>query len=383
MNYLPFTEVFNDESGGNIKTQKGDYLEVGQIPIVDQGEDLIGGFTDEENKLCKSDLPIIIFGDHTRRFKFVDFPFGMGADGVKVLKPKIEADEKYLYYYLKALHLTDAGYDRHFKYLKRTEILIPPLPEQKRIAEVLDKADALREKRRLALQKLDTLLQSVFLEMFGDPVKNPMSWDVVTIRDLVSSVKYGTSQKAGSEGKYPILRMNNIDYQGGWNFSSLKYIEVPDKDLHKYIIRKGDIAFNRTNSKELVGKTAVFREDKEMILAGYLIRVRTDDENNPEYISAFLNSHYGKLVLNNMCKNIIGMANINAQELQDISIPKPPKKLQDQFAKIVEKVESNRKTLNKNIEITENLFQSLQQKAFKGELFEKEGREEIEEASAG
>lgn len=256
--------------------------------------------------------------------------------------------------------------------IKKIEIPLPPLPEQKRIAEVLDKADALREKRRLVLQKLDLLLQSVFLEMFGDPVKNPKGWERATIRDLVSSVNYGTSEKAGQVGEFPILRMNNITYQGSWNFTDLKYIDLSEKDRKKYLVKRGDILFNRTNSKELVGKTAVYRETAEIAFAGYLIRVRTNAENNPEYISAFLNSRYGKLILNNMCKNIIGMANINAQELQDISLPKPPTELQNKFASIVEQVEKNKKKLKISLQQTENLFQSLQQKAFKGELFNNE-----------
>lgn len=103
----------------------------------------------------------------------------------------VSVDLKFLFYYLKNRSLRDtitgtAQPQITRDSLKKVRILLPPLPEQKRIAEVLDKADALREKRRLALQKLETLLQSVFLEMFGDPVKNPKGWDLISINDLVS-----------------------------------------------------------------------------------------------------------------------------------------------------------------------------------------------------
>lgn len=294
----------------------------------------------------------------------------MALDNLDVEK----ADLKFLYYLLINRGLNDTITGSAQPQITRTtlekvKILLPPLAEQKRIAEVLDCADALREKRRRALQKLDTLLQSVFLEMFGDPVKNPKGWERATIRDLVSSVNYGTSEKAGQDGEFQILRMNNITFQGGWNFSDLKYIDLSENDQKKYLVKKGDILFNRTNSKELVGKTAVYREDYEMAFAGYLIRIRTNAENNPEYISAFLNSRYGKMILNNMCKNIIGMANINAQELQDIPILKPPIELQNRFASIIAEVERIKAKLKNNLEKNENLFQSLQQKAFKGELF--------------
>ncbi len=90
--------------------------------------------------------------------------------------------------------------------------------------------------------------------------------------------------------------------------------------------------FNRINSKELVGKTAVYNQDTPIAYAGYLVRLRTNERANSKYISVFLNSPYGKLTLQGMCKSIVGMANINAQELQDIKIPIPPLPLQNKFA---------------------------------------------------
>ncbi len=131
---------------------------------------------------------------------------------------------------------------------------------------------------------------------------------------------------------------------------------------------KGDILFNRTNSKELVGKTGVYRKKDKMAFAGYLIRVRPNNENTSEYISAYLNSKYCKKFLLTKCKQIIGMANINAQELQAIPILKPPLELQNKYEKIVQQVEIQKA---KNLETTQqldNLFNSLLQRAFKGEL---------------
>ena len=86
----PFTDVVKDVTGGNLKTKQNEYAESGTYPIVDQGQTLVGGFTDDEDKVCKSELPVIIFGDHTKTFKFIDFPFCLGADGTKVLRPKME-----------------------------------------------------------------------------------------------------------------------------------------------------------------------------------------------------------------------------------------------------------------------------------------------------
>lgn len=149
---------------------------------------------DDESRLCGLGQSAIVFGDHTRCVKYIDFPFCMGADGVKILRPKIEADLKYLYYYLRQLNLPDAGYSRHFKYLKRTEIVLLSLPEQRRIAAILDQAEALRANRRGALAQLDSLSQSIFVEMFGDPKTNPKGWQCAEMPDVVIG-KYGI--KAG------------------------------------------------------------------------------------------------------------------------------------------------------------------------------------------
>ncbi len=249
------------------------------------------------------------------------------------------------------------------------EIPLPPLAEQKRIAAILDAADALRAKRREALAQLDALLQSTFLTLFGDPVENPMGWPVVTIGDLLSSTAYGTSTKAHEEKRgFPCLRMNNITYAGGWDFRSLKYVDLKPKEVSKNTVHRGQILFNRTNSKELVGKTAVYRRDEPMAFAGYLVRGITNAEADAEYISAFLNLPQGKAILQGMCKSIVGMANINAQEFKSISLPKPPIALQQRFAAVVKSVEHQKAAQRGHLTELDALFAALQHRAFRGEL---------------
>ncbi|EHL2708408.1 restriction endonuclease subunit S, partial [Escherichia coli] len=130
----------------------------------------------------------------------------------------------------------------------------------------------------------------------------------------------------------------NITYQGGWDFTDLKYLDLSVKEKDKFLVKEGDLLFNRTNSKELVGKTAVYEENRPMAFAGYLIRVRPNPIGNNYYISGYLNSIHGKITLMNMCKSIVGMANINAQELQNIEILIPPKHLQDEYEIIYKKI---------------------------------------------
>jgi len=163
--------------------------------------------------------------------------------------------------------------------------------------------------------------------------------------------------------------MNNITDSGHLNIADLKYIDMPDSELEKYIVRKGDVLFNRTNSKELVGKTCVFDLDEPMIIAGYIIRIRLNGKATPIYLSAFLNSDYGKQTLRAMCKAIIGQANINAQELQDIEMLIPPIELQHQFTDFVRQTEKTKAQMQEGLMRLELLYKSLMQKCFNGGVF--------------
>ncbi|EIO3970767.1 restriction endonuclease subunit S [Vibrio vulnificus] len=296
---------------------------------------------------------------------------------VAAIRPNTEVlDSSYLYYFISSwsekLRLMSQGAAQtviNKDMINSLEIPLPPLEEQKRIAAILDKADAIRQKRKQAIALADDFLRSVFLDMFGDPVTNPKGFPLGTIRDLVESANYGTSGKASeSEGEYPVLRMGNITYQGSWDFSDLKYIDLTEKERPKYLAHKGDLLFNRTNSRELVGKTAVYEEELPMAFAGYLVRVRANEMGNTYYLSGYLNSGHGKKVLSGMCKSIVGMANINAQELQNIKLLLPPIELQNRYEEIVKAVRSRVSTQIVSLTELNELFSSLSQKAFSGQL---------------
>lgn len=295
----------------------------------------------------------------------------------KIVPKNEQVCSKYLFYYMYKLQnkiLQKAGGAAQPnispKEIAQFTIPLPSIDIQNRISEILDKAQELIDKRKAQIEALDQLIQSVFLEMFGDPATNPKKWPMGFIKDLTLKTQYGTSKKASEDaGKYPILRMNNITYEGHWDLTDLKYVDLDEKEVEKYLVHKGELLFNRTNSKELVGKTAVYRFEKPMAFAGYLVKVIPNEKANAEFISAYLNSKYGKSILFSMAKNIVGMANINAEELKSIKIYIPPKQLQDQFARIVQKIESQRELFKKGLVELEKNFDSLMQRAFKGELF--------------
>ena len=212
-----------------------------------------------------------------------------------------------------------------------TIIPYPTVDKQTEIAERLRRITVLIEKQQEQLILLDQLVKSRFIELFGTYPENQYGWNTATIRDIVSDVRYGSSRPAVEGGAYPYLRMNNITYGGELDLADVKRIDVPESELPKCTVRRGDVLFNRTNSRELVGKTCVYDRDEAMVLAGFVIRVRVNDSVLPEFLSAFLNTDFSKKMLFGMCKAAIGQANINAQEMQNIGIYVPPIEMQRQF----------------------------------------------------
>ena len=214
--------------------------------------------------------------------------------------------------------------------------------EQMDIVDKLKKVENVIGLRKRELKQLDTLVKSRFAEMFGDPIRNPKGWKVVTIGDIVTEVRYGTSKPAVEGGKYPYLRMNNLTADGHLDLNDLKYIDISDDEVEKCVVRKGDVLFNRTNSIDLVGKTAVFDLPDDMVIAGYIIRVRLNEKILPEVLSQYMNLEALKDILRSMAKGAVNQANINAQELQSIRIYVPDIELQKQFVEMKDQVDKSK-----------------------------------------
>ena len=254
--------------------------------------------------------------------------------------------------------------------LEQLSVPSPPLPEQHRMTTILDKADALRQKRKQSLKLLDEFIRSVFLDMFGDPASNPNKWKERSLGDVIDETQYGTSKPAGEYGNgTQILRMNNITTSGEIDLKDLKWIELSASDIDKFTVQKDDILFNRTNSPELVGKTAVWESDHQFAYAGYLVRIRLIRQiSNPYYVSAFLNSGYGKRLLFSKAKASINMSNISPTLLKEFTIPIPPIDVQNQFEAIVKATRAQKNTLRKSEDMLNDQFNALVQRAFRGEL---------------
>jgi type I restriction enzyme S subunit len=261
--------------------------------------------------------------------------------------------------------------------LQEIAIPLPPLPEQRRIAEVLDRADALRAKRRAALAQLDTLTQSIFLDMFGDPATNPKGWPAKAFVDLIAEFRYGTSNKSASHGK-PALRIPNV-IGGTIDLTDLKLVPVDVTEFERLRLRDGDLLFVRTNGNpEYVGRCAVFDSNgvaasgfrgDEFIFASYLIRARlAPNIVTPVFLREFLLGEEGRRQLRSRSKTSAGQFNINTESLGAIPILLPPFPLQRNFADRVAAVEKLKATHRASLAELEALFASLQHRAFRGEL---------------
>ena len=344
---LPFLDVFKDATGGNIKTPQTEFLEEGEFPVVDQGQSLVAGFVNDRSRVCSVKPPVIIFGDHTRALKYVDFEFAMGADGTKVLVPKVESDTKYLYYALKAIKIPAAGYSRHYKFLKETQIPLPPLAEQKRIAGILDAADALRAKRREALAQLDTLLQSTFLDMFGDPVTNPMGLPRETLKSAFEFTTGKLDSNAAVEGgKYPFFTCAR---------------ETSAIDDYAFDCEALLLAGNNANADYSV------KHYKGRFNAYQRTYVITINESALTYAYARLALEYLLGDLKRFSKGT-NTKYLTMVILNRMPILVPPLDLQRRFAAVVESIEEQEASQRTHLTELDTLFASLQSRAFRGDL---------------
>ena len=366
---VPFLDVFEDESGGNVKTPQSEYLSAGKFPVVDQGKALIAGYVDDESRLCGDGRPAIVFGDHTRCVKYAGFPFCVGADGVKVLRPKIEADLKYLYYFLNQLDIPNAGYDRHYKYLKRTEVVLQSLPEQRRIAAILDQADMLRAKRREALAQLDSLTQSIFIEMFGDPSANVSRWPTKRLSDLVISgdtINYGVIQPGDDvdEG-IPLIRVGDL-IDGRVRHDSLKKITPEIEGAYKRSRLHGDEIL--VSCVGTIGVVVLANEsEKGFNIARAVARIRLSPGSSRQFLAAQLQTESVQRYFTKESRTV-SQPTLNIKQLSETVVIWPPVSLQTEFSNRIAALEKLKLSAHGASSELDTLFASLQHRAFQGEL---------------
>ncbi|HIH9101409.1 TPA: restriction endonuclease subunit S [Escherichia coli] len=271
-------------------------------------------------------------------------------------------------------HITKAG-------MEAWEIQLPPISEQKIIAEKLDTLLAQVESTKARLEQIPQILKRFRQAVLGAAVSGKLTedwrdnsslsgWIEGKLGEFIKKPSYGTSSKSNKEGVIPVLRMGNL--QGGkLDWTDLVYTS-DTIEIEKYKLEYNDVLFNRTNSPELVGKTAIYKSEQPAIYAGYLIRVQCLPDLNPDYLNYHLNSILGRQYCYSVKSDGVSQSNINAQKLIAYPITVPPLPEQHEIVRRVEQLfayaDTIEKQVNNALARVNNLTQSILAKAFRGEL---------------
>lgn len=381
--WIKFKDVFCTVSNSNAAVKLKDYLDTGKYPVIDQSSRLIGGYTNEDLKYT-GELPIIVFGDHTKNIKWIDFDFVQGADGTKLLTTLLPFN-KYYYYLLKNINLPDKGYSRHFKYLKENVFPIAPLDEQIRIVRRIEKMLSKIEKAQQLIEeaKEKTLLEKAIYfrdTLAGKDLSNNEQWKVLKIEDLIMPTRrsmttgpFGTSLKKAdyvSKG-IPVLGIDNIN-NGEFVYENKNFItEDKLKELTSFLVEKDDVIISRSGT---VGELCIVpKKIPPAIISTNIIKLTLNKEIIlPQFfVYMFLVEGIVKEQIRDLCKGSTREF-LNQTILKSIEFPVPSIAEQEI---IIEKMKDAINRFNKTEDFInekslglDKLKSSILSKAFKGEL---------------
>ena len=341
----------------------------------------VGSAGPKSNKFRFSDRHVL-FGKlrpYLRKIVRPEFSGVCSTDIIPIL-PKEGMSRDYLFYFLRAPDTVNLATRRSSganlprlapKQLASLQVPLPPLDEQKRIAKILDKADALRAKRQAALAQLDTLTQAIFLDMFGDPATNPKGWPAVLLRDSTARIQIGPfgsllHREDYVEGGSPLVNPKHIQ-QGTIRPDRLETVGARKfAELETYHLQAGDVVMGRRGE---MGRCAIINEDSGPLLCGTgSLFVRPDNEQATSLFLLFLLSSAAlKARLERMSLGQT-LPNLNSQIVQGLQVPLPPLTIQLEFGALAECARQTVNAQRKAASQLSSLFVSLQQRAFRGEL---------------
>jgi len=338
-----------------------DYLPEGKYPIVSQESDLISGYTNMADYVNDFGKPIVVFGDHSRVVKYIDFAFAVGADGVKILIPTNDFHPKFFYYYLHWHGVENLGYSRHYKLLKEINVPIPTLSEQQHIVEELDLLSSIIEKKKAQLKELDNLAQSLFYEMFGDPITNDKGWD----KNVLNEVAKVTSSKRilqseWQEAGIPFYKVADIvNLINGECVTPLTFIkETTYNELKSngLVPKANDVLIT---SRGTIGQCYIVKEHDSFYFQDGMITWLSNINSliSPTFLVAlFANDVFSDSLKHSA--NSSTVAYISIKQLSNMKIPIPPLALQQQFASKIEAIEHQKDLIKQSIKEVETLFNS-------------------------
>lgn len=356
-----FNEIIYDVTKFGRKIKTSDYMGNGKYPIIDQGKNLISGYTNEENGIFV-DVPAIIFGDHTRILKYIDTPFFLGADGTKILKAKNEnCNLKFIYYALKNIKIPDTGYNRHYKWLKESSIIYPAIEHQDKIVNILDRITSIITLKKQQLVFLEKLKHSLFVEMFiNENYTKKKLGECAIINPKKSSDK-----RLHDELEVSFIPMMAVGENGQINVSKIKkFADV--KNGFSYF-SEGDVLFAKITPCMENGKGAIASNLCNGIGFGstefHVIRP-IENITTSEWIYVLTTLQKFRLSAEANMTGSAGQKRVPASFLQDYSFYLPPIELQKQFSRVFKHLDKHKSVVQKSLDETQILFDSLMQKYF-------------------
>lgn len=338
-----------------VKTEE--YNSGNKYPIVSQEDKLISGYYDDESYVFHIDSPVVIFGDHTRVLKYIDFDFVVGADGVKIISPKQELNAKFLLYYLQWYKIPNLGYSRHYKLLKEIQIPLPPKSTQLSIVSELDKINELIRLKKEQLKDCDNLAQSIFYEMFGDPVENDKGWEVKKLGE-VGQIVTGTTPSTNEESNWN----GNINWVTPAELGTQLYYGETIRRISTNAAKKLTLMPVGTvllSTRAPIGKLAITKVPM-CCNQGFKNIICCQDLNN-----IFL---YFYLLLTMDKIKAMGRGatfkEVSKQAISHYLVPLPPLPLQHLFAQRIEQIERQKSAVTKAITDLETLLASRMQHWF-------------------
>jgi len=317
--------------------------------------------------------PSLIFGTGgNASVHFCKEKFSTSTDCLVFTGSEIEL--KTIFLYLDGnMHLLEEGFKgcglKHISkdYILQIKIPLPPLPTQQKIAKILDKASTLINDRKQQLERLDLLVKARFVEMFGDPVSNPIGWEVKQLSEIIIHANNGMARRGNDLDGNIVLRL--VELQDGYiDYRNPNRICLSEAEQVRYLLEQGDFLFARVNGNpNYVGRCAVFIDIGEPVYHNdHIIRVRFDEKAlNGAFASELLNSNYGKREMKDKIKTSAGQYTVSQDGINKLKIPLPLLTLQTQFADFVRKIEKSKLEMQQGLEKLELQYNALVQKYFK------------------
>lgn len=366
---VEWSEVLEIKNG---RSQKKVVNDNGEYPIYGSGG--LMGYADDY--LCEAGTTIIGRKGSINNPIYVSTKF-WNVDTAFGLAPGERLDDKYFYYFCLTYNFLKHNKATTLPSLTKSDLLrikipLPPLPVQKRIAAILDAADAYRQKTKALIEKYDQLTQSLFLEMFGDPVRNEKGWENERLENL-AEINSGVTKGRNLRGEFiqqvPYMRVANVQ-DGYLDLSEVKTIPATENDLKKYKLEPGDVLLTEGGDPDKLGRGTVWNgEVDSCIHQNHIFRVRISDSRiTPLYLSKLCSSQYGKLYFLKSAKQTTGIASINKTQLKGFPVLLADLSIQNRFLRFYQETEQQKLLAQESLIKAQELFQSLLQRAFKGEL---------------